>query len=119
MAAASKFTELSFNASENAVLDPVFKKIIGDPKSKFDIVMTSVAPGNEIGYFFTHRFNSQLVIYCTAQVSLPQMDYALGMPHNPAYIPFALTGFNRKMNLFERVVNTAVTNLALIMRYAM
>ncbi len=37
------------------------------------------------------------------------MDWAMGMPHNPAYLPFALMQFQAPMNFFQRVVNTIGT----------
>ena len=115
--AASDFAELAFNASENAINDPALKRLLGDSGTRFDVLLTTVAPASEIGYFLAHRFSAQLVLYCTAQASVPHMDYAVGMPHNPAYIPFAVTGYNRDMNFFQRMVNTAVTNFVLFMRY--
>jgi hypothetical protein len=37
------------------------------------------------------------------------MDYAVGQPHHPAYLPMAFSNFLPSMNFLERVANTFMT----------
>ncbi len=37
------------------------------------------------------------------------MDYAIGQPHHPAYLPMAFSNFLPSMNFLERVANTLMT----------
>ena len=57
--------------------------------------------GNEMGYYLAHRFNASLALYFTAQVACPWMDFAIGQPHNPAYIPAMMTTHDTEMSFFE------------------
>jgi hypothetical protein len=46
------------------------------------------------------------------QVSAPMIDHAMGMPHNTALLPMGLLPYQPyKMNIFQRTLNTIVTNL--------
>ena len=105
----------SMEGTDNLLTDPEMLKLTQNPDTKFDIVMTSIIPTSEVAYFLAHRFRAQLVIYCSAQNSISQMTHALGMPHNPAYSPFIMLGYNRETlatSLIARTINTIVTNVA-------
>jgi hypothetical protein len=39
------------------------------------------------------------------------MDHAMGMPHNPAFLPFPFFDFQQDMNLLQRIINTVSTNV--------
>ena len=55
---------------------------------KVDIVVTNlVLLGNEIGHYLAYKHNASLALYTTWQSSIYSMHWALGTPHNPAYIP--------------------------------
>ncbi len=98
--------------------NPALKKILADPTTKYDVLINGLLPGNEIGYYFVHRFGAQLVIYCSLQISVEHMDYALGMPHNTAYVPFggAFDLYEENMNLWQRTLNTFLTQFFTFLR---
>ena len=50
---------------------------------KVDLV---VPMGNEIAYFLAYKLNATMVIWSSQQNPFSIYDYAIGQPHNPAYI---------------------------------
>ena len=93
------------NASGSAFEHPMMKRMLDDPKTKFDVVITVYIVGHEAGYYLAERFHASLVLYFTAQLSIPTIDHAMGMPHHPALLPFGPTHFPLKMNFWQRTVN--------------
>ena len=61
--------------------------------------------GHKAGYYLVERFHARLVLYFTAQLAIPTIDNAIGMPHHPALLPFGPTHFPQKMNFEQRIVN--------------
>ena len=52
---------------------------------KVDLVVT-MPMGNEIAYFLAYKLNATMVIWSSQQNPFSIYDYAIGQPHNPAYI---------------------------------
>ena len=77
----------------------------------FDVVVVSVFMANDAGYFLANHFGADLVLYFTCQISLPFMNHAMGMPHNPAYMPLIVFNFKPPLTFFQRVLNTIATTL--------
>ena len=103
--------ELGLEGNQNAFNDPKMKKIISDPNTKFDVVMTLFFTAHEAGYYLAHRFQAQLVFFSTGQVAIPMIDHAMGMPHHPALLPLPLFDYKPyNMNFWQRVLNTLGTN---------
>ena len=73
---------------------------------KFDVTIVYGFLTNEIGYYIAHRFNSSLVLYSAQQSSTITIDYAMGQPHNPAYLPSNGLTYKTPMNFKERLFNT-------------
>ena len=108
----SELIELGMEGNRNVFKDPSIKKLLSDPNTKFDVVMTVFFSAHEAGYYLAHRFQAQLVLYCTGQVSLPMIDHAMGMPHHPGLLPLGLFDYEPyKMNFWQRTVNTIATNM--------
>ncbi len=42
-------------------------------------------------------------------MSMSLMDYALGQPHHPAYLPLFLLNYEQPMTFLQRVLNTIST----------
>lgn len=113
----NELMELGLEGNRNVFGDPKIKKLLSDPNTKFDVVITVFFSAHEAGYYLAHRFQAQLVIYCTGQVSVPMINHAMGMPHNPALLPLALFGYEAyKMTFWQRTINTVVTNFIGIAR---
>ncbi len=45
----------------------------------------------------------------TGQVSFSFVDWAVGQPHNPSYLPFALTDWHAPLSFPKRVVTAIAT----------
>lgn len=76
------------------------------------MVVVSALIANEAGYYLAHRFGrARLCLYLTVQRSMPTMDHAMGMPHNPALLPFFALPFAapREMDLHQRIASTVAT----------
>ena len=57
-------------------------------KFGFDMVICYGMLTNELGYFISHYFDTQLVLYGTVQSSTDWFDQVVGQPHNMAFQPF-------------------------------
>ena len=77
----------------------------------FDVVVVTVFSQNDVGYFLANHFGAELVLYFTGQTSLPFMNHAMGMPHNPAYMPLILFNFKPPLSFFQRLLNTFATTV--------
>ena len=112
-----ELVELGMEGNRNVFGDLKIKKLLSDPNTKFDVVMTVFFSAHEAGYYLAHRFQAQLVLYCTGQVSIPMINHAMGMPHNPALLPLGLFDYEAfKMTFWQRTLNTMATNLIEIAR---
>ena len=74
-------------------MEPELHKMLFEDKEKADIVLTMPASGNEIAYFLAYKWNSTSVIWSPQQNPLSTYDYAIGQPHNPAYVGNIFTTF--------------------------
>ncbi len=70
-----------------------------------------VAPfmANEAGYYLAERTNAHLVLFWTVQSSTSILDWAIGQPNNPAYMPFLFFDFQHPMTFLQRAINTIGT----------
>ena len=113
----SELIELGLEGNRNVLSDQRIKNLLSDPSTKFDVVITLFFAAHEAGYYLAHKFQAQLVLYCTGQVSIPMIDHAMGMPHHTGLLPLALFDYDTyKMNLWQRTVNTIATNIMELMR---
>ena len=48
--------ELGMEGNKNAFSDPKMKKLLSDPDTKFDVVITAFFAVHEAGYYLAHRF---------------------------------------------------------------
>lgn len=88
---------------------PEMKKLY-DTNAQFDVVLVSVLFCNEPGFYLAHKFNASLALYSTTQVAWSFMDWAMGQPHNPAYLPLSLFSYKPgEMTLLQRTLNTVGT----------
>ena len=54
---------------------------------KFDMLLCMAVMMGETGYYLAHRMDAALGLYFTGMVSFVTIDYAMGQPHNSAYLP--------------------------------
>ena len=101
----------ALDGTESALNNPIMKKLVEDPTTKFDVVLAVYFVGHEAGYYLADRFNASLALYFTGQVAMPTIDHAMGMPHNLALLPFPMLGYPLEMTFWQRTVNFVVTNL--------
>ena len=101
----------AITASDAALNNPVMKKLLENPKTKFDVVIVVYFVGHEVGYYLADRFNASLALYFTGQMSMPTIDHAMGMPHNLALMPFPVLSYPVQMSFWQRVANFLVTNI--------
>ena len=106
-----KMFEAALAGTESVLDNPVMKNLLNDPSTKFDVVIAVYFLGHEASYYLADRFKASLVLYFTGQVSIPTISHAMGMPHNPALLPFPLLGYPLQMNIWQRTVNFVVMNI--------
>ena len=99
-------------ASGSAFDHPTMKRLLDDPETRFDVVIAVYIFGHEAGYYLAQRFQAQLVLYFTAQLAIPTLDHAMGVPHHPALLPFGPTHFPLKMNFWQRTINFLALSFA-------
>ena len=63
--------ELGMEGNKNAFNDPKMKKLISDPDTKFDVVITLFFTAHEAGYYLAHRGVIQLK-YNSLPETLPE-----------------------------------------------
>ena len=104
--------EAALAGTESVLNNPIMKNLLDDPSTRFDVVITVYFPGHEASYYLADRFKASLVLFFTGQTSVPSISHAMGMPHNPALLPFPLLGYPLQMNIWQRTVNFVVTNIS-------
>ena len=72
--------------------------------------------GNEASYYLAHRKNSSLALFNTSPFSFPYLNWAMGNPHNPAFMPSPISGFSQDMTFLQRTVNTLVNTASILFR---
>ncbi len=97
----------ALSTNDKALSHPALRAHLDDPGARgFDVVLVSPFLASEAGYYLAHRFDAAQVVYVTVQASASFVDYAVGMPHNPAYLPMPMMPFLPPMTFLQRVVNT-------------
>ena len=69
--AITKMVHSCIDLNDNALNDPVMKKLLDDPNTHFDLVVVQPLMAGEAGYYLAHRWKAPLAIYYTAQSNLP------------------------------------------------
>ena len=83
-----------------------------------DVVISLPVFANEVGSYIAYKKNATLVPFMTAGYGFPNINWGMGDPYNPAYMPSPLTGFSQTMSFGQRIVNTgAVLAYILLRRY--
>ena len=103
------FIKVAIDSNRNALEHPQLRKYINDKNTKFDVTVVSPFLASESGYYLAHRFKSSLAIYFTGQASMSTIDYAMGQPHNPSYLPLILFYFHAPLTFLQRLQNTLAT----------
>ncbi len=94
--------EAALGANDNALGDSTLRREL---EKGFDIVVVSPFFASEAGYHLAHRSQAHLVLYYTCQASISFMDWAMGQPNTPAYMPFILIDFSPPFTFLQRVFN--------------
>ena len=85
-------------------------------QKKIDVMITIPAFGNEVAYYLAMKTNASLVPFITASNSFPNINFDMGDPYNPSYMPNPILGYTQKMTFGQRLINTLVTAAYLIVR---
>ncbi len=101
------------DANDNALGNPQLRKQLDNG---FDVVLVSSFFCSEAGFYLAKRSDAALALYFSGQVSLSLMDWAVGQPHNAAYLPFAMVDFQAPFTFVQRVINTLATYMFHIFR---
>ena len=109
-----RLVQSAFDANDNALSDP---RLRAEIDKGFDIVIVSPFIASEAGYYVAERTKAHLVLYATTQVSFSFMNWAMGQPHNPAYMPFAMLDLKLPFTFLERIINTVATASFHAVRY--
>ena len=112
------FTALLHTGAEcnkAALNHPKIKRIL-EKKEKFDVGVVVPIFCNEAGYYVVEKTNATLVQFLPSTHSFQWSNWAVGNPHNPAYMPNVMPQFPKKMNFFERFLNTLVSIAMSLMR---
>ncbi len=104
----------AFDSNDNALGHPLLR---AELDKGFDVVLVSSFFCSEAGYYLAKRSDAALALYFTGQVSLSFMDWAVGQPHNPAYLPFLMFDVPAPFTFMQRVVNTLITYVFQMARY--
>ena len=75
----------------------------------FDLVIFSMTL-NRASYALAWHFKAPMIML-TPNSIFPGALASLGDEEEPSYVPFFMTNFSNKMNLFQRTINTLATNL--------
>ncbi|KAJ9582122.1 hypothetical protein L9F63_003536 [Diploptera punctata] len=75
-----------------------------DSREKFDVVIAEMFTTDCI-IPLAHKFKAPL-IGISSCATFPWIDYKIGNPHNPSFVPNLFTSFSDNMNFFERLINT-------------
>lgn len=100
--------QTSINNNRHALQNSEVRQLLND-EVKIDVVVVVPAFGNEAGYYLAHRKKASLVTILPVAVSFPYINYAIGDPFNPAYVPLVVTGYSSQMSFKERCINTVLT----------
>ena len=100
--------------NRDALLSTAVQKLL--QKGQIDVLMVMPNFGNEAGYYVAHKLNASLVFLTPVPYSLPELNWAVGDPYNPAFTPNIMLGFSQTMNFKERTINTVFTALYLFIR---
>ncbi len=98
--------EGALESNDNALGD---KRLRVHLDKGFDVVVVSPFIASEAGYYLAQRSEAALVLFWTHQTSLSVIDWAIGQPNNPAYLPFVFFDFHHPMTFLQRLINTYAT----------
>ncbi len=76
---------------------------------QFDLLIFSMTL-NRASYALAWHFKAPMIML-TPNSIFPGALASLGDDEQPSYVPFFMTNFSNKMNLFQRTINTLATNL--------
>lgn len=100
-----------------ALLQPELQRMLQDPAAAaVDIVVSLPMLGGETGAWVAHRLNASLVDLFTPPFILPWMATNADIPYNPAVNPLPLFPFGKVMTFGQRVINTIMTAIMLLVR---
>lgn len=112
---------LSFSTLAREVANSSLSHLIQHEKffeenTTFDITIAMAVGFSETSYYVAWKFNSTLALYFAQQMALSTQSWALGQPHNPAYIPMIGMEFTHPMNFWQRCINLVMTVSLTLMR---
>jgi glucuronosyltransferase len=93
--------------TETIYNDDRIKQLMAD--DHFDLVMVSIT-FNAGSYPLAWHFKAPLVMI-TPNAMFPGVMTSLGEDEQPSHVPFFMSSYTNKMNLFQRTVNTLTTKL--------
>ena len=91
--------------NREAILSPQVQELLD--RGNIDVIIVKPQFGNEAGYYVGHKLNATLVFFTTFPYSQPELNWAVGDSHNPAFTPHMMLGLSQNMNFKERLINTA------------
>ena len=71
---------------------------------------------NEVGSYIAYKKNATLVPFMTAGYGFPNINWGMGDPYNPSYMPSPLTGYSQTMSFGQRIVNTGAVLAYILLR---
>ncbi|XP_065219010.1 UDP-glycosyltransferase UGT5-like isoform X13 [Planococcus citri] len=84
-----------------------------DSSEKYDLFFTETFV-HDVMLMYGWKFNVPMITF-VPNVMFPWLSNRMGNPDNPAYVPNLLSGYLTKMTFFQRVGNTLVYSLSLLM----
>lgn len=75
---------------------------------RFDLIFVSIL-SNAASYPLAWHFQAPMILL-TPNAVFPGLMASLGDDERPSYVPFFMTSFTDRMNLFQRILNTLVTD---------
>ena len=81
-----------------------------------DVVISLPVFANEVGSFIAYKKNATLVPFMTAGYGFPNINWGMGDPYNPSYMPSPLTGYSQTMNFGQRLINTGAVLAYILLR---
>ncbi len=112
--AGTRLVDDVIDGNRKALLNPDFRRELD---KGFDLIMVYSMVPRDVGYFMVHKTNAAFVILTDGgQGPLAHTSWAVGQPHNLAYMPFAGMNARHPLDLPTKILSLVITIGAYLLR---
>lgn len=80
------------------------RRVLEENSTSYDLLITEHFK-NELPLIFAHKFNIPTILLSTSEL-LPWSQFVVAQPYEMSTVPAVFGGFSKKMNFYERFLNT-------------